>query len=82
MSICVVCSNEFVLPKSNRLIDNLIFSQNNDVDEYMCPDCYDLRANSDFRYHDGQILCASNGCGRNAMTFSKYCFKCDGINSL
>ena len=77
MSVCVLCDNEFSLPKSHHAVDKLIFSEDGDETQYMCVDCYNERSDSDFRYHDGHLLCAKDGCGRNAMSFSKFCFKCD-----
>ena len=81
MCRCVLCDEEFDLPKSKKKRDNLIFSNELSEDNkaiYLCQDCFDQRADSIFRQFDGDILCCNLGCGRNAITFSKYCFMCDG----
>ncbi len=81
MCRCVLCEEEFDLPKSKRKKDNLLFSNELSEDNkeiFMCQDCFEQRANSTFRQFDGDILCCNVGCGRNAMTFSKFCFMCDG----
>ena len=81
MCICVLCDVEFDLPKSIDKKDSLIFSNELSWDDkvsYMCEDCYEQRAFSTFRHFDGNVLCCNIGCGRNAMTFSKHCFMCDG----
>ncbi len=82
MSVCILCKNDFILPKSPKTIDKLIFSIDGGEIEYMCSDCHDERANSDFRYQEGHLLCSKKGCGRNAIIFSKYCFKCDEFETL
>lgn len=79
MSVCSLCENEFILPKSSKQLDKLIFSENEGFLKYMCLDCYNERSNADFRYHNGHLLCNAKGCGRNAMSFSNFCFKCDGF---
>ncbi len=80
MPNCVVCNHEFRLPKSDKKIQNLIHSFSDFESEefnYMCEDCYEHRSNIEYRYEEGIILCAKSTCGREALSFSKFCFLCD-----
>jgi hypothetical protein len=77
-TLCIICDCEFELPINKKKKENLFHStdQETKTDLFMCEDCFDERSNADYRYVDGQMLCANMGCARNAVVMSKYCEIC------
>ena len=77
MSVCFLCNSEFSLPVHPSKREKLIYFENeNGNNEYMCQDCFEERAFSNDRYSNGELLCSTYGCPRNASILTKYCYKC------
>jgi hypothetical protein len=82
MTECIICECEFQLSQSKKKRINQYHSSTKEGDKnYMCEDCFLERANSEYRMHNGTMLCAKVGCARNCMALSKYCEICENENN-
>lgn len=79
MPNCLICGNDFKSPRGTENKENQFLTTDPDTDKslYMCKDCYLTRSESEYRIHEGEHLCNTAKCARNAMAFSKFCEICE-----